>query len=88
MTGTRDHCDGLYDIPLEKTLIQQNNFVMPPLHPIYKISNIKHDKFTKNQCKQKKFTPKLKQTIDNMNIKKLNNILQPVISKTQKIMFK
>ena len=84
MTGTRNHRDGLYDIPLEKTSIQQNNFIMPPLHPIYKISNVRNEEFTKNQCNQISFTPKLKQTINNMNLKNFNNILQPVISNNTK----
>ena len=40
MEGFCNPIDGLYNIPITKTSIQDNNFVMPTIHPIHKINSI------------------------------------------------
>ena len=32
MRGTRNHRDGLYDIPIKKTVMQENKYLAPKLH--------------------------------------------------------
>ena len=39
LTGTRNHQDNLYDIPIEKTSIQEGNFIMPTTYPLQQSSN-------------------------------------------------
>ena len=78
MKGHRNHRDGLYDIPLETQTIQQNNFVMPKLHPIYKF-NVEKPTFETLKTNHISFTPKMKQTVNNMTTRKFTNIISPFL---------
>ena len=86
MTGIHNPRDGLYEIPVTKNYIQENNFVLPPITSIPSLSILKlsKDKMIKKVEKKVTFTPKLKRTVDNLNIKKFSRIIDPVIVKNTK----
>ena len=81
MRGTRNHRDGLYDIPIEKTEMQENNYLTPELHTIPSLNLIKSQPLisvTKNY-KSIFYTKKQKPTVNNIPIRKFNNIVEPII---------
>ena len=52
MRGTRNHRDGLYDIPIEKTVMQENNYLEPKSHMFPSLNLISTQKFVSVTKKQ------------------------------------
>ena len=87
LKGFRNPLDGLYDIPIEKTTLSENNYVMPRLHAIYNIEQTTTTlptKFVKKPQQQKKRCSFQLQSVNNMSSKKFNNIISPIILSTTK----
>ena len=42
LTGVRNAEDGLYDIPIYKSTLQRDNFIMPNLHALYQPTSSQH----------------------------------------------
>ena len=85
MKGSRNRRDGLYDIPIEKTTMSHNNFVMSKLHgqvPMHK--NIKSMQQS-ILFKPSSLTPKTNRTVNTMSLKKINNIFLSHIAENLKV---
>ena len=79
MKGTRNHKDGLYDIPIQKTIITYDNFTMPKLQGYTTKRNKINLIHQLANPKQSSIIPKLQQTVKNMKMTTFNNIIPPHI---------
>ena len=81
MHGNRNCIDGLYDIEIHPKI--QENYILPKLNSIISQQTIQQKTYPTPK-KKMHFTPKSKKLVQNMTIKKFNNIILPVIEDNEK----
>lgn len=86
MKGTRNHKDGLYDIPIKKTVMQEKIFVIPKLKTIPSLNFLSSRKTLSDVKNYKSIfsTKKQKPTVNNMAVKTCNNIVELINLKVNK----
>ena len=81
LRGKRNRSDGLWDIPIEKTTITENNFEHPSMHTaLYKNNNIGHttqaeQKMTRTLHRTKQIKDGRNNNVETMPLKSLEKIL-------------
>ena len=84
LKGYRNKRDGLYDIPIQKTILHRNNFLLPKIHPgLYK-QDTHHDALPFNFFKRTapvypKFPEHLKNDVNYISMETFNNIIGPYL---------
>ena len=81
MHGNRNCIDGLYDIEVHPKI--KENYILPKLNSIISQQAMQQPTYLTSK-KKIHFTPKSKKSVQNMTIKKFNNIILPIIEDNAK----